>query len=48
MIQNTINLRPMRLVELLDAAFRLYRRNFWTFVGIMALMQVPISLLTLG
>ena len=48
MIQNPVNLRPMRLVELLDAAFRLYRRNFLTFIGIMALMQVPISLLTLG
>jgi hypothetical protein len=48
MTQNSINLRPMRLVELLDAAFRLYRRNFLTYIGIMALMQVPISLLTLG
>lgn len=41
-------LRPMRVVELLDAAFRLYRRNFWTFVGIMALVQIPVSLLSMA
>lgn len=48
MIENAITLRPLRLVELLDAAFRIYRRNFLTFVGIMAIMQIPLSLLTLG
>jgi hypothetical protein len=41
----TFVLRPMRLVALLDAAFRLYRRNFWTFVGVVALLQIPVSLL---
>jgi hypothetical protein len=41
-------LRPMRMMELLDAAFRLYRRNFWTLVGIAAMIQVPISLLGLA
>ena len=40
------NLRPMRLVALLDAAFRLYRRHFLTLVGIIALLQIPMSLLS--
>jgi hypothetical protein len=40
-------LRPMRLVELLDAAFRLYRRNFWTLIGVAALVTIPGSLLAL-
>lgn len=30
-------LRPLTLGELLDRTFRLYRRNFWLFVGIMAI-----------
>ncbi len=46
--ETTSELRPMRLVELLDAAFRLYRRNFWTFVGIIALVQIPVSSLSLA
>ncbi len=33
--------------ELLDHAFRLYRRNFFTFIGIIAVVQVPLTLLTL-
>ncbi len=41
-------LRPMRMMELLDSAFRLYRRNFWTLVGIAAMIQAPISLLGLA
>jgi hypothetical protein len=40
-------LRPLRLVELLDQAIRLYRRNFFKFIGIIAVMQIPITLLTL-
>jgi hypothetical protein len=34
------DLRPLTLGELLDRAFSLYRRNFWLFVGIMALPSV--------
>jgi hypothetical protein len=30
-------LRPLSLGELLDRTFRLYRNNFWLFVGIMAI-----------
>ncbi len=40
-------LRPMRMGELLDQAIRLYRKNFFTFVGITALVEVPVSLLPL-
>ncbi|HXF85932.1 MAG TPA: hypothetical protein VNK49_11150 [Anaerolineales bacterium] len=38
-------LRPLRLGELLDQALRLYRRNFITFIGIIALVHVPLTLL---
>ena len=38
-------LRPLRLGELLDQAIRLYRRNFITFIGIIALVYVPLMLL---
>ena len=39
----SLDLRPLTLGELLDRSFSLYRRYFWTFVGLMA---IP-SLLTL-
>jgi hypothetical protein len=38
-------LRPLRLGELLDQAIRLYRNNFLTFVGIIALVEVPFAVL---
>jgi Membrane domain of glycerophosphoryl diester phosphodiesterase len=38
-------LRPLHLGELLDQAIRLYRRNFWTFIGIIALVYVPVMIL---
>ncbi|GAB4192214.1 MAG: hypothetical protein OHK0022_06320 [Roseiflexaceae bacterium] len=34
-------LRPMTFTDLIDASFRLYRSNFITFVGIVAVVQVP-------
>jgi hypothetical protein len=40
-------LRPMGVVDQLDAAFRLYRRNFVTFLGIVALVQAPLLILSL-
>lgn len=40
-------LRPLGMGELLDHAFRLYRRNFFTFIGIIAIVQIPLTLLTL-
>jgi len=41
-------LRPLRLAELLDQAFRLYRRNFLVFISIVAVVQIPLTLLSLA
>jgi hypothetical protein len=42
---NTIpQLRAMTLGDLLDAAFHLYRAHFLSFVGIVALLQVPLAM----
>lgn len=38
-------LQPMSLSDILDAIFRLYRNNFFTFLGVIALIQVPIMIL---
>src|SRR5687767_14942232 len=38
-------LRALRLGELLDQAIRLYRRNFLTFIGIIAVVYVPLMIL---
>lgn len=43
----TPQLRPLGLGDILDGTFRLYRSNFVTFLGIVALLQVPIALLRL-
>jgi hypothetical protein len=43
--QSLPSLRPLRLGELLDQAIRLYRRNFLTFIGIIALVYVPLTVL---
>ncbi|SRR5258706_2139685 len=39
-----IALRPLRLGEILDQAIRLYRHNFLTFMGIIALAEIPLLL----
>ncbi len=39
-----LRLRPREVGAILDTAVALYRRNFFTYVGIVALMQVPVSL----
>src|SRR5437867_2809516 len=39
------DLRPMTIGDMFDAAFRLYRAHFLTFVGIVALLQVPTAIL---
>lgn len=41
-------LRPLRMGEILDRAIRIYRRNFLQFLGIIALVQVPLSLVQLA
>jgi hypothetical protein len=38
-------LRPFRLGEMLDRAIRLYRANFLTFIGIIAVVYVPLMVL---
>jgi len=38
-------LRPLRLGELLDQSIRLYRRNFLTFIGIIAVIYIPLMVL---
>jgi hypothetical protein len=42
------DLRPLSLGELLDRAFSLYRRQFWVFVGIMALPSLVMLFFSLG
>ena len=39
-----LRLRPMGVGDLLDTAFRLYRRHFLLFVGIVAVIYVPLTL----
>jgi hypothetical protein len=36
-----VRLRPLRVTELLDTVFTLYRRNFLLFVAVIAVVQVP-------
>ena len=38
-------LRPRSVTEILDQAFRLYRKHFLTFLAIMAVTYVPVQLL---
>lgn len=40
-------LRPLRMPELLDQAVRLYRKHFLTFVGIIAIVQIPYQIIAL-
>lgn len=40
-------LRPLRLGEILDRAIRLYRRHFIQMIGIVAVVQIPLTLLQL-
>ena len=45
--QNTLNLRPLTLIELFDQAVRLYRGNFSKFVGIIAIGLIPVQIINL-
>jgi hypothetical protein len=40
-------LRPLSIGDIFDAAFRLYRKHFLTFIGITALLQVPTTIVEL-
>lgn len=42
-----LDLRPLSVAELFDRTFRLYRRNFLTFLGIVVLTQIPLYLIQL-
>ena len=43
MNQNSpLDLRPLSIAELFDRSFRLYRKHFGTFLGIMLIIQLPI------
>ncbi|HRI57581.1 MAG TPA: hypothetical protein PK170_10855 [Anaerolineae bacterium] len=44
MTASQLSLRPLGVGEILDRAVRLYRRHFFTFIGIIALVQVPLVL----
>jgi hypothetical protein len=47
-VENAQNpLRPYKALELLDRAFRIYRDNFTTFIGIVALVIVPTTVISL-
>jgi hypothetical protein len=41
-----IHLQPLSIAERLDRAIRLYRNNFFTFVGMFAVFQIPVSVLS--
>lgn len=43
----SISLRPLSIGQLLDQAIRLYRNNFIQFIGIIAIVQVPVALLSI-
>jgi hypothetical protein len=43
MTHKSLQLRPMSVGDLLDTVFRLYRQHFWLFVGIVAVVQVPLT-----
>ena len=38
-------LQPLNLGELLDHAFRLYRRHFFTFIAIYAVVEIPLTVI---
>jgi hypothetical protein len=44
-VEASLNLRPMRMGQILDQAARLYRSNFIPFMGIVALVQVPVAVI---
>lgn len=44
-VEASLYLRPMRMGLILDQAARLYRNNFVPFMGIVALVQVPIAII---
>lgn len=46
-IEAVPQLRPLSMGQLLDRAIRIYRQNFWTFTGIVALTQIPTTIFSI-
>ncbi len=46
-MNQTLELRPLGIGEILDRAIRLYRHKFLDFIGIIAIVQVPLTVLSL-
>jgi hypothetical protein len=42
-----ISLAPATVIELLDRTFKIYRENFTSFVGLVAAVTIPVSIITL-
>ncbi len=48
MTESTIpKLEARSIIELLDHAFQLFRNNFWTFIAIVAVTQIPVTILSI-
>lgn len=47
-MEMTPRLRPLSVGDLLDAAFRIYRKQFLTLIGITALLMVPMAIIQAG
>ncbi|GEM_PF-6521294 len=42
-----LRLRPLTVVEILDSAFHLYRRNLGVFLGVFSLLYLPLAALSI-
>src|SRR5436190_10140434 len=40
-------LKPLKVIEILDRSFQLYRENFALSVGVLAVLQIPASIIQL-
>jgi hypothetical protein len=47
MTSTTPQFKPLSLGQILDQAIRIYRKNFFQFIGIIAIVQIPIVLFQL-
>lgn len=47
-VSATPQLRPLGIAKLLDQTLRIYRNNFFKFIGIIAIILVPLTLLQMG
>ncbi|MEP6985994.1 MAG: hypothetical protein ABI970_10365 [Chloroflexota bacterium] len=46
-MQSTSNQPTLTFIELLKRTFAIYRENFWTIIGLVAFVTIPISLLNI-